>query len=387
MSFYDLLPPNSTQLERDLSRSVSFIPKLERGIRRIRTAKRIDIPSDVLPWLIYEYGLGDISRYHPDFLTVIIKGIAWQRIRGTPASILEAVGWLGYTPEIDEEEERHSTFWADYHLGFSPQPPAEEDLHHIYFLATRSNPARTRTQRIFSNWDFRLLRWDEDPGGWSEGRMWSDHSGIRGVEGLGDAQLSLMRIRYGKGETDPNDFDPLALRIGLGMNGLPWLWTWSDTGIYSDRWHDLTPPQVRIEIRVGGNGITSGIGWPNTPWPGIAWADASGLVQEGGIWYQADWTEDQPPPLALRYAANGFPWIWALSEGAAYSDRWHDLPAGVGVRYEAEWQAVEVPPEIVVRYAANGFPWLWMLSEGAMYSDRWHDLPSDGPSGGVRYEV
>ena len=286
MSLYDLLPPNSTQLERDLSRAVSFIPKLERGARRIRTAKRVDIPDDVLPWLIYEYGLGDISGYHPDLLTAIIEGIAWQRIRGTPASILTAIGWLGYVPEIDEEEERNSGLWANYHLGFAPQPPVEDDLSHVYFLATQSNPARTKTQRIFSNWDFRLLRWDQHLDSWDGGRMWDDHSGIRGVEGLGDAQISLMRVYHGEGATDEADLDPLALRVGVGGNGLAWLWQWDQTGAYDGRWHDLTAPQTRIEIRAGANGLVDSQGWPLTPWPDSSWADASGFQAEGGVYYE-----------------------------------------------------------------------------------------------------
>ena len=99
MSRYDLLPPNATQLERDLSRAISPLPALGPLVERpiltedgqqlaaedwrlmlressvpfkkpggvtpiIRTAKRSDIPDSVVPWLNYEYGLGAGSYTH-----------------------------------------------------------------------------------------------------------------------------------------------------------------------------------------------------------------------------------------------------------------------------------------------------------------------------------
>jgi hypothetical protein len=62
-SRYDLLPPNATQLERDLSRVMSSLVRTGPPVPLIRTAKRTDIPDSVVPWLIYEYGLGEILPY------------------------------------------------------------------------------------------------------------------------------------------------------------------------------------------------------------------------------------------------------------------------------------------------------------------------------------
>ena len=61
MTAADLLPSNATRLERDLSRSSDVLPTLGPGTQLIRTAKCINIPDDVVPWLIYEYGLGEIT--------------------------------------------------------------------------------------------------------------------------------------------------------------------------------------------------------------------------------------------------------------------------------------------------------------------------------------
>lgn len=285
MSVHDLLPPNSTQLERDLVRSRNFLPTLAPSTEALRSAKiiRSAIPTSVQPWLLYELGLAEISGYHPDLLTAIREGVQWQWIKGTPQSILTAIGWLGYEPFIDEEEERNSTFWADYHLGFSPQPPDIADLADIFFLAATSTPARSRPQRLYSNWDFRMLRWDEDVDGWSEGRMWSDHSGIRGIERLEAAQVSLMRILYGGGGALAGDTGGLRRAEHLGENGAAWLWTWSDTGIWSGRWHDLAPPQTRMDIHLGGVMAVEGEGWP------AVWSDGGwsvGATSSGGIYLE-----------------------------------------------------------------------------------------------------
>lgn len=61
MTAIDLLPSNATRLERDLSRTVDVLPRLGPGAELVRTGKRANIPDDVVPWLIYEYGLGEIT--------------------------------------------------------------------------------------------------------------------------------------------------------------------------------------------------------------------------------------------------------------------------------------------------------------------------------------
>ena len=72
MTAADLLPSNATQLERDLSRTGNVLPRLSPGAQLIRTAKRTNIPDDVVPWLIYEYGLGEITPYVPDLRQALV---------------------------------------------------------------------------------------------------------------------------------------------------------------------------------------------------------------------------------------------------------------------------------------------------------------------------
>ena len=58
-----LLPSSSTPLERDLSASMNALPRLKDSVELIRTAKRENIPDSVVPFLIYEYGPGELLPY------------------------------------------------------------------------------------------------------------------------------------------------------------------------------------------------------------------------------------------------------------------------------------------------------------------------------------
>jgi len=118
MSRYDLLPPNATTLERDFSRSVSSLERTGAATPVVRTAKRVGIPDSVVPWLIYEYGLGELLDFIPDQRQAIADGVPWQRIRGTPQSLIDALDWIGLEGEIDESE-GGTTRWAEYQIGRS----------------------------------------------------------------------------------------------------------------------------------------------------------------------------------------------------------------------------------------------------------------------------
>lgn len=189
MSLYDLLPPNSTQLERDFSRSVSFLPKLEGGPPVIRTAKRRNIPPSVLPWLVYEYGLGEVSQYFDDFNQLIIDGVAWQQIRGTPDSISQAVGWLGLNGTVDESE-AGSYRWSEFQIGLEAAT-SEPIVRDVIYLARLSAPVRSRLNRVFAVYDFRRFVLDDSL--LSEGAMLSDHSGTR-PGWAGGTQISFGRV-------------------------------------------------------------------------------------------------------------------------------------------------------------------------------------------------
>lgn len=176
ISRFDLLPPNATQLERDLSRATSSLERVGEPVSIIRTAKRVDIPDSVLPWLIYEYGLSEILPFlDNDKREALEVGIQWQRIRGTPESLRIAMGWIGVNALIDESE-AGTDRWAEYQLGLD-SAATEEIINKIVAIAELSQPARSRLLRIYAGCDYRRAVYCESD--WSTGAIYGDHSGIR----------------------------------------------------------------------------------------------------------------------------------------------------------------------------------------------------------------
>ena len=96
-----LLPANATPLEQALSLATDSLSRLALPTDAIRQFKTD--PSDpLLPWLIWEYGLGELLPYLPEPRQAIAEGILWQRLRGTPAALTTALAWIGATATIEQ---------------------------------------------------------------------------------------------------------------------------------------------------------------------------------------------------------------------------------------------------------------------------------------------
>lgn len=160
MTAADLLPSNASQLERDLSRTGDVLPKLGPGTERVRTAKRADIPDDVVPWLIYEYGLGEITPYVPDLRQALAEGIQWQRVRGTRRAVDIGLGWIGFDATV-EESEAGTLRWADFQLGLDQAPNGLEFTNNVIQISRLSAPIRSRLFRIHGGYDYRRFRLDD----------------------------------------------------------------------------------------------------------------------------------------------------------------------------------------------------------------------------------
>jgi P2-related tail formation protein len=95
----DLLPPNATPLERSLSVSTDLLTRLACDTEKLAGFKS-DPADSLLPWLIWEYGLGELLPYLPEPRQAIAEGIRWQRLRGTPAALTTALSWIGATATV-----------------------------------------------------------------------------------------------------------------------------------------------------------------------------------------------------------------------------------------------------------------------------------------------
>lgn len=182
-----LLPANATPLEQALSLATDTLTRLalpEDAIRQFKTD-----PSDpLLPWLIWEYGLGELLPYLPEPRRAIAEGILWQRLRGTPAALSTALSWIGMSATV--EQEPPGVHFAEFQ--FDPGQVLDDDgaIANLIAIARLSAPARSRLSRIYHGWDLRRLVLDESRLGEA---LLSDHSGVFWRDG--QTKLSFGRVR------------------------------------------------------------------------------------------------------------------------------------------------------------------------------------------------
>lgn len=272
MSRYDLLPPNATPLERDVSRAVSSLQRVGPPVPIIRSAKRTNIPDSVVPWLIYEYGLGELLPYLGNDQRLALRdGVLWQRIRGTPESVRVALSWLGIEGLI-EETERGTTRWAEYMLGLSAATQGPEIIDRIAAVTRISSPVRSRLQRIYAVYDFRRAVYDACD--WDEGAIYDDHSGVR-------PRPDWPQISYGRVYSSY-----VALSITVGSSQAPSIATYLeayprfrwDEDRWDEGWHTLNPSSV-LTVQRGLSGRYEGQVWGAFRWlQDKPWADVNVVV-------------------------------------------------------------------------------------------------------------
>jgi P2-related tail formation protein len=260
-SRYDLLPPNATTLERDLSRVTSSLVRAAAPVPTIRTAKRTDIPDSVVPWLVFEYGLAEILPYLSDQRAAIADGVDWQRIRGTPAAILQALGWLGLDGEVDESE-GGSYRWAEFQIGLDAPTTGEAIISQIAALAQLSAPVRSRLQRIYAVYDFRRFMLDDSL--LSDGAILSDHSGVR-------PRPDWPQISYGDYRSSSVNLDPTA------VDGILWFSGISVAGEVGTTlsWGRTEYVPTSASRFDSGTNWTSALAWGNFSWEGAGYLVSS----------------------------------------------------------------------------------------------------------------
>jgi len=212
-----LLPSSSTGLERDLSSSMDALPRLGAAAELIRDAKRENIPDSVVPFLLYEYGLGELLPYLSDPRTAISTGVLWQRLRGTPKSFSIALGWIGNDGTI-EESEGNTINWSQFQLGLASAPVDLSQTDSVVEIGRLSSPVRSSLFRIY--------------GGWYDGRRFQlDNHQLSGLDTLCDhtgvylksewPQLSFGReFKDEQGDISGDLGASLGVHRATGINGL-----------------------------------------------------------------------------------------------------------------------------------------------------------------------
>lgn len=150
-----LLPDNSSIYEKSAEVALSARwSQLTAGAEAIRTAK-IQPPPSLLPYLVFEYGLGELTPYVPNLYTLVVdrEGVNWQRIRGTPASVYKGLGWLGYTASL-EDAWHGRAWWNSTQLRFNALPAVDfPDLERIEGIVRLSLPKRSQLRRGVYQYD------------------------------------------------------------------------------------------------------------------------------------------------------------------------------------------------------------------------------------------
>ncbi|OKP66773.1 phage tail protein [Ensifer adhaerens] len=146
---------NSEPFERALSETMDRSPDIDPGIKALRGFK-FNPPDHIVPYLIVEYGLTEIEDYLPDPRTVLVEGILWQRLRGTPAALHRALSWIGHDGALEENPPaRCKWWWFQVHLPFEVRSSAF--ARPMTALANASKPLRSEFARVTSGYDKRAF--------------------------------------------------------------------------------------------------------------------------------------------------------------------------------------------------------------------------------------
>jgi hypothetical protein len=169
-----LLPSSSTKFERALSEAIDPTPRVSGAITSLHGIKFTPPPS-LLPFLVYEYGLGELTPYVPNLYELINEGVRWTRVRGTPDAVDRALTWLGYAASIEEAPVRRAR-WNLFQLALARIRDDEDDLDPIEGVANLSTPLRSVMWRGFAGYDIRALEFSRTR--WS-GNLYGAFSGVR----------------------------------------------------------------------------------------------------------------------------------------------------------------------------------------------------------------
>ncbi|AQX20246.1 phage tail protein [Bartonella sp. WD16.2] len=120
-----LLPTNTTQFEKRLADACDFHKSIEDSINFISRAKLDIIDPSFLPWLVEEYGLGELTSYVPDLSVLLETGPSWQRVRGSLKAIDKGLEWLDLNAQFVKAWPERK-WWNSFQLYFDQLPDTDK---------------------------------------------------------------------------------------------------------------------------------------------------------------------------------------------------------------------------------------------------------------------
>lgn len=230
-----LLPPNSTLWERCVAEAVAFGPVVVESINDITSAKLVTRPATFLPFLVDEYGLGELTPYVPNLYDLIGDGIKWQRIRGSVTSIKMGLGWIGYSADYAAAWTGRN-WWNSYQLYFDRLPVNDApDFERIEGIVTLSECLRSDFRRGVCQYDAPALEGDEtipdEAIGDNESGIIVSSAGT--IWSFGRTQEIDHLLTKAEGESIGNWLEPVSEPIKWINMPYPWLtanFPWESAG-------------------------------------------------------------------------------------------------------------------------------------------------------------
>ena len=167
-----LLPPQSTELERALDQT---FPQWD-ALADAFTVPSVGEPEQFAPWLAAEYELAQFAPYFSTTAELIEQGLQWLFTRGTAASVVRALGWVGFAgSKVDEDG-------AYLHINLG-RPATAEEMARVAHVVRASLPAHVHFYRVFNPLnDVRRIVLDRAPG--MDTGMLDGDSGVMGPDGV-----------------------------------------------------------------------------------------------------------------------------------------------------------------------------------------------------------
>ena len=233
MSELSLLPPRaSTTFLREFEQATNYGPRIAAGIDLIRDIKRRRLPG-FLPFLLYEFGLIELTPYVLNPYILLDEGRAWQIERDTFAAVYRALGWVA-SPALIEEAPKHRKWWNSFQLRLENLPVSDlVDLERIEKVTGLSKPFRSDFRRGVHVYDAPALETDA---GKLDGMLLEHESGVRVRAGgplwslgriheivheLTEAEGTALGIWVPKAVEDEYLVDLLALTATIAGNPAP----------------------------------------------------------------------------------------------------------------------------------------------------------------------
>ena len=167
-----ILPPSTTPLERAWDETFPAWGGLADAFKTPSEGE----PAAFMPWYAAEYGLAEFAPYFESVPELVSEGRPWLFTRGTAASVVRALGWVGFAgAEVDEDG-------AYLHINLG-RPATAEDMARVAHVVRASLPAHVHFYRVFNPLnDVRRIVLDRTPR--LDTGMLDGDSGVMGPDGV-----------------------------------------------------------------------------------------------------------------------------------------------------------------------------------------------------------